>query len=194
MTIVIVPGLFAVTERMYETAAAGVAEHAPAVAPLARELFASPKWLMIPDDKGELSKAELTLVRSPELTAKLNVWYRADRRGGERPLPHNHPWTTFTSAILSDGYREDRYWRDDFGHVHADLGVEHRGPGAANTVDHDLFHEVVEVEPGTMTLMVCDRGRRGDWGHLDVDTGADILGQPVADFDDMFRALNSHHA
>lgn len=191
MKMMVVPGLFEVTDETFETAAAGVAEHAPMLPPLTWERFASREWLMIPDDRGLLSKAQLTLVRTAALTVIVNTWYRADRRGGDRPLPHNHPWTSFTSAILAGGYREDRYWLDDFGHVHADLGVEHRS-GGSNVVDHELRHEVVDVEPGTMTLMVCDRGRRGDWGHLDVDTGVEIVGQPVDGFDAMFAALNPH--
>lgn len=189
--VVISPGRFAVTEEMFETAAAGVALHAPAVAPLTWGLFSSRKWLLIPNDAGKLSKVELTLVNTRDLTARVNVWYCEDTRGDGRPMPHNHPWTTFTSAILTQGYREDRYWRDDFGNVESDPGVEHRS-GSNNIVDHDLFHEVVEVEPGTMTLMVCERGRRGDWTHLNVDTGEDIDGQPVDGFDEMFAALNGH--
>lgn len=60
---------------MFETAAAGVLEFAPDVAPLTWETFIDPVgWWKIPDDDCVSYKAELTL------------------RGGQESRPHSHPW------------------------------------------------------------------------------------------------------
>ncbi len=192
-TVEVVPGLV-LDDAMYDAAAEGVGAYAAELAPLSWSAFVDPaSWLLIPDDRGELSKAEMTLVSSIERTVRLNVWFRADLRGGDKPMPHSHPWTTFTGHVLAHGYTENRYRRDHQGDVLAELDVAHRSP-AANEVDHDTFHEVCEVhEPGrTLSLMVCGRGQRGDWGYLDTDTGEYRRLQPVVGFDGMLAALNPH--
>jgi hypothetical protein len=190
----VVPGLV-LDGELYETAAAGIATHAPDVAALSWETFVRPRsWLLVPDEQGELSKAEMTVATSVERTVRLNLWFRADLRGGNRPVPHNHPWVRFEAQLLLGGYDEDRYERTDSGAVVAQLGVVHASP-AVNAVDHDTFHEVRAVHaPGrTMSLMVCGRGQRGDWGHLDIDTGEAHRSQPVVGFDAMLAALNPQH-
>lgn len=182
---------FAVTEEIFEAAAAGIAAHAPDVGSLKWERFAAPGgWLLIPDDQGELSKAEMSLLVTAERTVRLNVWVRPDLRGGQKPMPHNHPWSSFTGHVLLGGYDEDRYAQDNGG-VRSDLGVRHNSP-AANTIDHETYHEVTAVhEPGrTVSLMVCGPGRRGDWGYLNIDTGQVGREQPVHGFDRMLNALN----
>jgi hypothetical protein len=193
-TTTLIPGL-TLTDNQYELAASAVAQHAPDLGPLTREAFLDlPKWCLVPDDRGELSKAEYTLLATEDRTAKLNLWYRADTRGGVKPLPHNHRWQRFTSHILSGGYDEDRYdLRDDERAPVASASVSHVA-GRSNTVLHDTYHEVVAIhDPGaTMTLMACGYGRFGDWCHLDVDSGRLVKGQPVADFERMFDALNPH--
>lgn len=184
---------FTLTNVLYELAAAGVAIHAPSLAPLTQKRFtALADWLHIPDDQGALSKSELTLARTPALTVRLNIWFRPDLRGGDRPQPHNHPWETFTGHVLAGGYDEDRY-EGQGGDVHAEIGVRHVSP-AANTVDHRVYHEVTTVhEPGrTLSLMVCSQGRRGDWGYLDLSTGRHVQLGPDPDFDARFAALNPH--
>lgn len=192
-TLEIIPGL-TVDDTMFETAADGIARLAPTLGPLTYADFTDPRtWSNIPDDQGELSKSEKTLTRTAELTLRLNVWYREDLRGSGAPMPHNHPWETFTGNLLMGGYDEDRWTLTDPGNVIENLDVHHGAP-AANIVDHRTYHEVRGVHaPGrTMSLMVCGRGRRGDWGYLDVVTGEHRKLQPVTNFDAMYAALNPH--
>lgn len=198
-TVEVIQGLI-LDEAMYEAAAAGVAEHAPHVGPLTRERFVDPAgWLNIPDLDGEISKSELTLLVGVDATVKLNVWFRPDVRGGdEDQIPHNHRWEIFHGHLLRGAYSEIRFRRANIdpetgrADVVFEPRVTHASPGA-NAVEHDVWHEVVEVhEPGTMSLMVCGRGEFGNWSHLDVSTGKTRRDQPVAGFNDMLAALNPH--
>jgi hypothetical protein len=191
--ITVAPGL-ALDHDMYELAADAIATRVPHLGPLTFDEFITPaRWACIPDDEGKLSKAETVLTRSRHLTVKLNIWFREDLRGGAAPVPHNHPWETFTSYILGGGYSEHRWHLDPVGNIVETLGVEHHGP-TANQVDDGVYHEVAAVhEPGrTMSLMVCGTGHRGNWGYLDLATGAHRAMQPVAGFEAMFAALNPH--
>lgn len=184
---------FTLDEPLFEAAAQGLTDHTTLPKLTWDEFTDAGNWWLIPGADGQLSKAELTLVNTPRLTVRMNVWHASDLRGDGRPMPHNHPWQSFTSHILLGGYDEDRYRRTPAG-LHIDRGVTHASPGA-NQVDHDLFHEVTRIhDPGrTLTLMICKAGKRGDWCHLDVDTGADIHDQPVTDFPAMLARLNPHH-
>ncbi|WP_172387951.1 hypothetical protein [Streptomyces sp. MNP-20] len=86
----VAPGLV-LGEAQYVTAAAGVAAHAPALAPLTWEAFVRPQgWWLVPDKDGELSKAELTLQESRDRTIKINLWFLPDLRSAH-PFPHSHP-------------------------------------------------------------------------------------------------------
>lgn len=192
-TVDVLPGL-TLDETMFETAAEAIASRLPDLAPLTFDGFTdTARWSNIPDDEGLLSKSETVLMRGRHLTVKLNVWFREDLRGGRAPMPHNHPWDTFTSYVLAGGYDEHRWHVDPVGNIVETLGIEHRGP-TSNLVAHDVYHEVAAVhEPGrTMSLMVCGSGRRGDWGYLDLDTGAHHAIQPIKNFAEMFAALNPH--
>jgi hypothetical protein len=192
-TLEVIPGL-TLDDALFAAAADALATRLPDLAPLTFADFTDPaRWANIPDDEGLLSKSETVLTRSRHLTVKLNVWFRADLRGGAAPMPHNHPWETFTSYVLGGGYDEHRWHLDPVGNIVETLGVEHHGP-TANQVGDDVYHEVAAVyEPGrTMSLMVCGTGRRGNWGYLDLATGAHRAMQPVAGFDAMFAALNPH--
>ncbi|MCL7377012.1 hypothetical protein [Streptomyces sp. 35G-GA-8] len=104
---------FTVTEGIFEAAAAGIAAHAPDVGPLEWERFTAPGgWLLILDDQGELSKAEMSLLVTAERTVRLSVCVRPDLRGGQKPMPYNHPWSSFTGHVLLGGYAEDRHAQD----------------------------------------------------------------------------------
>ncbi|QIZ37835.1 hypothetical protein [Saccharopolyspora sp. ASAGF58] len=192
-TVEVLPGLV-LDETIYGATADGMATYAPGILALTWEQFVAPdNWLLVPDDQGHLSKAELTVVKTAEQTVKVNVWFRSDLRGGDKPMPHDHPWKTFTGHVLLAGYDEDRWWVDTRGDVRADLGVRHASP-AANTVDRGTYHEVTAIhEPGrTVSLMVCGPGERGRWGYLDIETGEHRRIQPVKNFDAMLAALNPH--
>jgi hypothetical protein len=98
-------------ERMFETAAEGVAIHAADVGPLTWEKFVDPaEWWMIPDDYGNGYKAELTLRNDRERTIRLNNWFLPGLWGGDESRPHSHPWW-FEARVIAGGYTEDRYER-----------------------------------------------------------------------------------
>ncbi|MGW4490467.1 hypothetical protein [Streptomyces sp. NPDC004376] len=190
--VLIAPGL-TLTDTLYETAASGVAAYAVGFAPLVWERFTAPmSWWLIPDGSGRLSKTEFTLAENRDQTVKINIWHAPDIRGADGTLPHSHPWP-FESKILLGGYSEDRYRLVD-GQVRRETRREYV-QGAANYVDRSLYHEVTELHtaPGaTVTLMLCGRGVRGSWGHLDPATGIVAPPQRDANFPGHLRALNPH--
>ncbi|MCA1217396.1 hypothetical protein [Streptomyces sp. 8L] len=191
-TIEIAPGL-RLTETLYDVAQAGVATHAPDLALTWKQFIAPMSWWLVPDGSGQLSKAELTLTEDHGRTVKINVWHAPDIRSADgRPTPHSHPWP-FESRILVGGYTEDRYVLDG-GQVCAEKSREHV-QGTANVIGREVYHEVTALHtaPGaTVTLMLCGRGERGAWGHLDPATGAVAPPQRDRRFPELLRALNPH--
>jgi hypothetical protein len=190
--VLIAPGL-TLTETLYETAAAGVATYAPDLAPLSWGQFTAPTlWWLVPDGGGRLSKSELTLLEDRDRTIKVNIWHAPDIREVNGPLPHSHPWP-FESRILVGGYTEDRYVLRD-GRVSVEMEREYT-KGTANVVDRAVYHEVVGLHtaPGaTVTLMVCGRGERRAWGHLDPATSTVTPPQWDPRFPENLRMLNPH--
>ncbi|RSN46560.1 hypothetical protein [Actinomadura sp. WAC 06369] len=185
----IIPGLV-VTDPMRQAAAAALDAHAPDVGPLTWARWTQPEgWTLVPDEDGTAYKAELTLWQSDARTVRVNLWYAPDRRGGAQPRPHSHPWA-FRSHILAGHYVEDRYELAG-GRVRTELGVEHRA-GSVNEIPRELYHEVTEVEPGTLTLMLCGPGERGGWGYLDPETGQHTPTGPDPAFRARLAALNPH--
>lgn len=177
------------TSAQYEIAAAGITEHAPHLGPLSWRTFTSPEWTLIPDEiTGAPYKAELTLAKTAGMTAKLNLWLLPDRRGGEASKPHNHPWD-FVSQSLDGLLVEDRVVRGDDGELVYQHGVEHP-VGDLNRVGREVYHEVVDVRPGSLTLMLCGPGM-GPWGYLDAD-GNFTPAELPAGFNKRLRALNPH--
>lgn len=132
-------------------------------------------------------KSELVLVRDPAVTTKKILWwYDKD----PRDTPHNHPWD-FRSAILSGGYTEERFWLSK-GVLHKER-LQHR-EGSINVVPADVFHNVVEVEPNTVTYLDCGPARAGnEWGYL-TDTGVYVPFKDLTpkNFLETFRELNPH--
>jgi hypothetical protein len=183
----IAPGL-TLTSDLYEAAAAGVAEHAPELGPLTWETFASRQWTLVPDEiTGEPYKAELRLTKTNAQTVFLNRWFTPDRRGGEAVRPHNHPWD-FVSATLAGLLVEDRVVRLDGDLVHTS-GVEH-GVGDLNRVGRETFHEIIDVQPGSLTLMMCGPGMN-HWGYLDAEGQYTKATLPNG-FMNRLRELNPH--
>lgn len=179
-----------VTVADYELVAAGLAQHLPEET-LTWEEFTDPaRWWRVPDGTGDVYKNELVLAETAGRTVKVNWWGLPDRRGGAKPQPHNHPWP-FRAHILAGGYTEDRYTADG-GQVHTETAVEHRA-GAVNTVPLAVFHEVTGIhDGGAVSLMVCERGERGTWGYLDLDTGQVLRPETDPGFTGRLRALNPH--
>jgi len=189
----IAPGLV-LDDVLFDAAQAGVAAHVPGLAPLTWARFTSPgDWTLVPDDRGDGYKAELVLINTRESTAKVNLWFAADLRGGQQSTPHSHPWA-FDAHVLLGGYSEDRYTPSADGAVRCEPGVEHLA-GGVNSVPREVYHEVTEIhESGrTLTLMVCGRGDRGSWGYLDLATGLHRAAEPDPGFGERLRALNPQH-
>ncbi|KUN02094.1 hypothetical protein AQI95_28875 [Streptomyces yokosukanensis] len=173
----IIPGL-TVDREMYESALAGLAEHAHEQTLTWARFTSEDAWTLVPDPDGFGYKAELVLRRSADVTIKVNLWRGPDLRDGERPTPHGHPWP-FTAHVLLGGYDEQRYGLLD-GKV-STTTMTHRA-GGANHLPLHVFHEVTRIhEPGrTVTLMICGKGTKGDWGYLDPETGTITPNQDVS--------------
>ncbi|MEU4804370.1 hypothetical protein [Actinosynnema sp. NPDC023587] len=183
----IAPGL-TLHHELFDLAAAGVAEHLPDLKPLRPEDFFGTGWTLIPDElTGEPYKAELVVSRTAGWTAKCNLWLAPDRRGGEVAKPHNHPWD-FHSVTLGGLLVEDRVVLVDGEPVHS-TGVEHR-VGDVNRFGREVFHEVIDLEPRTLTLMMCGPGMN-HWGYLD-QQGRYSRAELPAGFRARLRELNPH--
>ncbi|MGY4969559.1 hypothetical protein ACWGCC_10055 [Streptomyces nigrescens] len=183
----IIPGL-TVDKEMYQSAVEGLAAFAPDEK-LTWESFADERsWLLIPDPDGSGYKAELVVRRAAESTIKINLWMSPDLRAGSAPQPHNHPWE-FVAHVLMGGYTEQRYQVID-GTVHT--ATQTHKAGGENHLPLDVFHEVTQIHaPGrTLTLMICGKGRKGDWGYLDPESGAFEANRPDPEFRDRLVALN----
>ncbi len=98
---------------------------------------------------------------------KRNFWH------GEDDRMHNHPWKFFLTQIISGGYTEIRGQKvnGEFDAIRCKLKE-----GDWNIVYHDTFHKVVNVQPGTKTIMYCgprvgqDEDKEpGEWGYLDMN-------------------------
>jgi hypothetical protein len=177
------------TSDLYDAAAASVAEHTPELGPLRWPDFVNARrWTLVPDElTGEAYKAEMTLSKTTGQTVKVNYWLLPDRRGGEQSRPHNHPWD-FHSVTIDGLLVEDRVHRVDGALVHTP-GVEHH-VGAVNQVGREVYHEVIDVRPGSLTLMLCGPGM-SDWGYLDDDGGFTKAQLPTG-FMARLRELNPH--
>ncbi len=167
--------------------------------PLTSALLAAPP-VHIPDDGDGSYKTELVLERSPERTVKI-LWWHAD---DPRPEPHNHPWD-FTSEILHGGYTEDRYVAVDTGGggiqvahtVHTYRAGDHnvvprRLPDEDPRLLCEVFHNVRDVLPGTVTRMTCGPAVPGNvWHYLRLPDGH-LLSSDDPSFIARFHRLNPH--
>lgn len=186
----VLPGL-RLNDTMFELAAAGVAAYTD-LDPLTWETFTDvSRWDSVPDDCGEMYKAELLLQRTAKRVRKVNIWFLPDLRCGGRREPHSHPGD-MQSWILAAGYTEDRYTRLAGGEIREDLGVEHAG--GENFMPAAMFHEVTEIHaPGeTISVMEFRRDKPMEWGTLDLDTGEYRPNRPDPDFRARWLALNPH--
>lgn len=133
-------------------------------------------------------KSELVLLRLPDqATRKILWWHAAD----PRTVPHNHPWD-FRSAILSGGYTEERFRIDD-GEIIREV-VEYAA-GDVNVVPADVFHNVIDVKPETVTFLDCGPARAGnEWGYLNPADGeySDWKQHSPENFVELFKLLNAH--
>lgn len=138
----------------------------------------------IPDGAGGSYKTELVIERTAERTEKILWWYADD----PRPEPHNHPWD-FTSEILHGGYTEDRWWIEDGQLVAATTTYR---AGDINHISTSVFHNVRDVEPDTVTHMICGPAVPGnEWCYLDVQNLM-LLASDNPSFRGDLEAINPH--
>ena len=145
----------------------------------------------IPDGKGGAYKTELALFRSAERTEKIIWWYADD----PRPEPHNHPWR-FESTILSGGYTEDRWWLEwdetAYGRLWMHDTRTYRA-GDVNIVEANVFHVVRDVQPHTVTRLLCGQASPGNvWGYLDLESKAYSDAERDPNFLQWMREINPH--
>ncbi|MEU3186016.1 hypothetical protein ABZ707_17710 [Streptomyces sp. NPDC006923] len=183
----VLPGL-PVNEDLFDAAVRGLADFAPDDAITWEDFTSEDRWLLVPRPDGLAYKAELLVRREESRTVKVNLWLGPDRRGGEQPRPHNHPWE-FTAHVLRGGYTEERYELVD-GELVTETRVHEAG--GTNHVPLSTFHEVTRIAApgGTLTLMVCGAGRKGAWGYIDPETGRTEPHQPDPSFRQHLAALN----
>lgn len=133
-------------------------------------------------------KSELVLVRDPNAgTKKILWWFDKD----PRETPHNHPWN-FRSGIISGGYVEERFWLNN-GVVKKE--TRRYEAGMINEVPANVFHNVREVLPGTVTYLDCGPARKGnEWGYMDINDGKYIPFKDLTpgNFLECLRTLNPH--
>lgn len=161
-------------------------------ASLNSKAFVSPPVHIPNSGEGEKArhsfKTELSLLRDPNVgTKKILRWHDAD----PRQLPHNHPWD-FRSAILAGGYTEERFFLKDGIWVRELVEYE---AGSVNIVPADVFHNVIDVQEGTVTFLDCGKARQGnEWGYLDVEENEyfDWKKESPTNFLEIFKSLNAH--
>lgn len=176
------------TDEQYDAVVAGLAVHRPDLA-LPHDIWLDPaSWELIPDRGGRPSKAELYVYRATSLQEGhtiVNVWLADDLRDPD--WGHSHPAAFDSHILLGAGatgaaYTEVRYtWLN--GAVRTEE-LTHR-QGRTNTFPLHQFHRVVDVAPGSVTLM--DWGpivQAKRWGYLNPDTAEFLPARP----DPRFRA------
>lgn len=128
------------------------------------------------DGEPYLSRVLLPRVRAFGLSLRplVHQIHRDDRD----PYPHTHPWRWAYFVVVSGGYVDERWVRDDSAcrpsQAHACSAECPSGwrrerrvlwPGDVNSLRPDDLHRVLEVEPGTVTVgVVGDRVQQ--WGFL----------------------------
>lgn len=186
-----------VTDEQYDAAAASLTARG---LNLTRAWFLDrTAWTVVPDGTGRPSKAELCVHRPAELLpgrTLLNLWLAPDIRRPGMAWPHGHP-ADFTSEIIygagqaGAGYTEVRYGRNATGVWSTERSYRQ---GEVNTFALDDFHEVVDVAPGTLSIMRWGPiVRPSGWGNLNPETGEFSLTGPDPVFLAYLAALNPQH-
>lgn len=139
---------------------------------------------------GRAYKAEMVLLRSPEGGARQHVWIEPD------PRPHNHPWEYIDCKVVWGSYRAVEYRPNASGGYDESLVVLRAGD-PEHRLTHDAFHQVIEVMPGTVSLMTFGPivGDGKQWGHLVGNKEAGWWQEPNTTppgFLDALRHLNPH--
>jgi hypothetical protein len=108
----------------------------------------------------------LRVVQTPWFGLYVHFIYREDLD----PVPHDHPWT-FWRMVLRGGYHEDYLWMPSwpYGAVTRRF-IQPLRPGRVPTAH---AHRIVQVKPGTVSLVLVGRKSRawGFWVHSQTETG-----------------------
>lgn len=143
---------------------------------------------ILPNAKGEPYKIETRIIAGPHGEVKSNTWLQGDEQraigdGLTGMFPHSHPWTEFQSEILSGGYLE-WLWK-----LNPETGELERTErmlvaGQKNICPGDVYHLVMAVLPGTVTMMRCGPRKppvvvdgkpvAGEWGYWDLEKGVHV--------------------
>lgn len=113
---------------------------------------------------GNPYKAELVLFRGPAGGARMHVWFAPD------PRPHNHPWLYIDCKVLHGEYKSLEYVvNEDSTFVEKIIHLTPNSP--MHHVVHQAFHQVVEVSPGTISIMSFGQtlGDGKQWGNLVIE-------------------------
>lgn len=90
--------------------------------------------------------------------------------GDTDPNPHNHPWGTASSIVLTGGYKERRLTLDRDSYE-----VRSFPPGSHNCIYRNTYHsvELLKPEEGCWTLFTAgpriDPSNGQDWGFFDME-------------------------
>lgn len=147
---------------------------------------------------GEPYKAELVLARSHLGGARMHVWFKPD------PRPHNHPWALISSRVIHGWYRSIEHRPIPLDertpvpeHQFSEHHVVLREGDDEHIVRYTTYHQLVEIMPGTVSLMsfgpVVGDGKQ--WGHLVRAADGTMKHEPNVPnpkFLDAMRHLNPH--
>lgn len=120
--------------------------------------------------RGGVYKVEQTLFRGPEGGARVHLWLKPD------PRMHNHPWSSITCHLLRGWYEAEEI-RPIWGSiVPADaqpIRVRMMRSSHPHLLLHQDYHRVVQVEPGTISLMEFgpEVGDGKQWSNLELIEG-----------------------
>lgn len=138
---------------------------------------------------GDIIKIEQVLVRGLDGGARLHVWLGPD------PRPHNHPWEWINCKVIRGSYTAIEYIPHNGTYVEATEVLSVGEP--EHCVEHDIYHQIVKVEPGTISIMTFGPvvGDGKQWGHLKKQGKRKYtveLAQPDSAFVDALRHCNPH--
>lgn len=146
-------------------------------------------------------RTQFVLYDNPDIgTTKLHFWH-----GPDVMPPHDHPWQesvddpnitdlvsiAFSATILRGGYLEERFTLQPCGRY---VRTEHRyNRGETNIMPHGVFHRVLAVDSGTVTLMITKpRTTDGKWYFYDPITNIKRDPDKDPNFITALKAINPH--
>jgi hypothetical protein len=146
-----------------------------------------PTHIPVGDGSKKSYKTELRVSGSPERTEKFIWWHDDDPRG----KPHNHPWESFESTILSGGYTDHRWTLHNGGSITYEYLILVKDQ--VNTVPNNVFHLVTDVLPGTVTHLICGKSAPdNEWGYLDLNNSSYEKAVKTEEYFNQMVEINPH--